>query len=102
MARAKTEIVKRVSNLGTQAFTKTPIGHEATFVIRLKSGKYSSIDKPRDKCVLYNGDQQLSVSKAYTRLSHGSMVIGLQYKYTAKRIRNKVQKVREIVHYFPE
>ena len=93
MARAKAEIVKRTSNLRTQAFTETPVGHEATFVIRLKSGKYPSIDKPRDERVLYDIDQQL------TRFFHGSMVIGLQYKYTTKKNKKEVQNRNKTVQY---
>lgn len=56
MARAKIKIVKRTPNLGAQAITETPVGHETTLVIRLKNGKYSSTDKPLDERILYNVD----------------------------------------------
>ena len=99
MARAKAEIMKRASNLGTQAFAETPVGHKTTFVIRLKGGKYSSINKPRDECVLDNVDQQLASSNVFTRLFHGSMVIGLQYKYTTKKDKTEVQNRNKTVQY---
>lgn len=99
MGRAKAELMKRASNLGTQAFTETPVGHETTFVIRLKSGKYSSADKPLNECVLYNIDHQLTNPNAFTRLFHGNMVIGLQYKYTTKKNKKEVQNRNKTVQY---
>lgn len=102
MAWAKTETVKRMSNVRTQTITKTFVGSESMLIIRLKGGKYSSTDEPLGKCVLYNVDHQLVGSRTFARLFHDSVVIGLRYKYTAKRVDNKVQKVEEIVHYFPE
>lgn len=102
MARAKAETVKRVSNVRTQAITETLVGRESMLVIRLKGGEYTSTNKPLSECILYNVDHQLISSNAFARLFHGGMVIGLRYKYTAKKTSNKVQKVGEIVHYFPE
>ena len=52
MARAKANTLQRVPNVGTQAITKTPVRSETTFVIRLKSGKYSSTDEPLGEGVL--------------------------------------------------
>lgn len=102
MTRAKTESVKRVSNVRTQTIAKTLVRRESMLVICLKCSKYTSTDEPLSECVLYNVDHQLVGSNTFARLFHGSVVIGLRYKYTAKRMSNKVQKVGEIVHYFPE
>ena len=102
MTGSKTKIMKRVSNLRAQAFTKTSIGRETTLVIRLKGGKYPSTDKPFGERVMYDIDHQLVSSRTFACFFHGNMVIGLRYKYTAKRVSGKVQKVGEIVHYFPE
>lgn len=102
MTRAEAVAVKRVSNVRTQAIAKTLVGRESVLVICLKGGKYPSTNEPLSECVLYNIDHQLADSNTLARLFHGSMVIGLRYKYTTKRISSKVQKVGEIVHYFPE
>lgn len=102
MTRAKAKIVKRVSNVRAQAVTKALVGCESTLVIRLEGGKYSSTDEPLSERVLYNVNHQLVSSDTFAKLFHDGMVIGLRYKYTAKRTSNKVQKVGEIVHSFPE
>lgn len=46
MTWAKTEVAKRMSNLGAQAVTETLVGCKGELVIRLKGGKYSSTGKP--------------------------------------------------------
>lgn len=102
MAWAKAKTAKRLSNVRTQAITEAPVRREITLIILLKSGKQPLTDKPLSKRELQDVDQQLVGSGNFAWLFHGNMVIGLRYKYTAKRASNKVQKVGEIVHYFPE
>ena len=99
MAWTKAEIVKRMSNMRAQAVMKTPVRREATLVIRLKGGEYSSTDEPLNKCVRYNIDQQLVSSNTFARFFHDSMVIGLQRKYKAKRTNSRVLKVEKAVRF---
>lgn len=102
MTWAEAEIVKGASNLRTQAIAKALIGRETALVIRLKGGKYSSTDEPLGERILYDINYQFVGSDTFARFFHDSMVIGLRYKCTTKSASNEVQKVGEIVHYFPE
>lgn len=52
MTWAKTETIKRTSNVRTQAVTKALVRREVVLVICLKGGKYSSANKPLSECVL--------------------------------------------------
>ena len=99
MAYAKTRTVESASNLTAKALMETYAKRKSMLVIRLKSGKYASTNKPLNEHILYKVNQQIVSSGFFTYFFHGSVVIGLRYKYTAKRTDNKVQKVGEIVHF---
>lgn len=77
------------------------MGQKKRIEVRLKSGKYSSTNKPLGERVLHNIDLQIQNPGVSTNFFHGNKVIGLQYKYTTKRVSSKVQKVEETVQFLP-
>ena len=102
MTHVKIGAIESAAYVTTKTFVETIAEQKSVLVVRLKSSKYFPADKPLDKHVLYKVNQQIIGFGVFTYFFHGDMVIGLQYKYTAKRVSSKVQKVGEIVHYFPE